>query len=684
MEPNQHQSPDRPEADLDDVTSIIETRVASVLGRGVMDRDDLRDRLVEALSDQDVDRFEVDEYLDDDPRLIEATAGVYHLPTIADGLALTIFVDADDAADGFVRLNPWLAPLGWWLVYRDVEIEVDGRSVESRIEGRPLGDPGDPGDPGGPPRLTDVVVGPDGWLDPVAGGWASVTITGGRLRLDRCAEPPQPDPEVAAALSAAFDQFAATVTVQPLGHDEPVDLRWAPIGTPLHELLAMDADLVTRAPLAALPDLYRVAGLEIEDREVARSGFDWELVSALRQRDRVMVTHGLSQDDADAVIAVVGAALTTIDQPDLGGLGATDEERARAGLLLAAILEMGTGTVAEAFWQEVDGPARAGQLRPFVDHLAWAVEGTDVVAPAWLQARLAEHTGDSASAAAHLDAAVGPGCNHRPALVDLAGYAADRSQLGLAHSLLRRSGVLDLDAGEVAPLGDHVSMLVKEVRGYWNLGTDSVRRNDPCPCGSGRKYKRCHQDGGYLGVLERSAWLADKMRRHVAQHGGEVVDELLDVMSDGRVWWMPRLEQEAGPVAFELALWEGKLVDGFTASRGPLLPADEAELIEPWRAARRSVYEFRGFTGEQAILRDLAVGGEVNLDNVHPTVRPPKGTRVLARPVPVQGGWRSLGPMVVLRDDDMVESIIDALAADDVHATVGGLAEVFNRSRREG
>ena len=40
----------------------------------------------------------------------------------------------------------------------------------------------------------------------------------------------------------------------------------------------------------------------------------------------------------------------------------------------------------------------------------------------------------------------------------------------------------------------------------------SVGRNDPCPCGSGRKYKDCHIDSGEA-FLERLALEDDKRRR---------------------------------------------------------------------------------------------------------------------------------------------------------------------------
>ena len=39
-----------------------------------------------------------------------------------------------------------------------------------------------------------------------------------------------------------------------------------------------------------------------------------------------------------------------------------------------------------------------------------------------------------------------------------------------------------------------------------------VGRNEPCPCGSGKKYKDCHEGQGEA-FLEKLAWAEDKRRR---------------------------------------------------------------------------------------------------------------------------------------------------------------------------
>jgi hypothetical protein len=46
--------------------------------------------------------------------------------------------------------------------------------------------------------------------------------------------------------------------------------------------------------------------------------------------------------------------------------------------------------------------------------------------------------------------------------------------------------------------------------------TTKIGRNDPCPCGSGTKYKDCHQREG-AKFLEKLARLEDKQHRREAR-----------------------------------------------------------------------------------------------------------------------------------------------------------------------
>jgi preprotein translocase subunit SecA len=52
------------------------------------------------------------------------------------------------------------------------------------------------------------------------------------------------------------------------------------------------------------------------------------------------------------------------------------------------------------------------------------------------------------------------------------------------------------DALGTARSGDDVAVAAPPVAAPFVRGSEKIGRNDPCPCGSGKKYKHCH---GRLG-----------------------------------------------------------------------------------------------------------------------------------------------------------------------------------------
>src|SRR5829696_6080677 len=64
----------------------------------------------------DADRERVERMLADDTSFTEVEAGVAHVPTVLEGTAWTVWVDADDARQGFVRTRPHLDAMAWWLL----------------------------------------------------------------------------------------------------------------------------------------------------------------------------------------------------------------------------------------------------------------------------------------------------------------------------------------------------------------------------------------------------------------------------------------------------------------------------------------------------------------------------------------------------------------------------------------
>jgi hypothetical protein len=289
--------------------------------------------------------------------------------------------------------------------------------------------------------------------------------------------------------------------------------------------------------------------------------------------------------------------------------------------------------------------------------------------------------GDSLAAYEDLAAAVDGSCDHGPALLTLAGYEADRSELGRAHDLLRRAGV----TGETSPehLDEHEHALVQEIQGYRRvIQNNAVGRNEPCPCGSGRKFKACHLKGGFVEFEDRAGWLHDKIFRYSQQHGGpvhlELSADLLDAGADDpdELWVY-------GPAGLDLVSWEGGMAEGFARSRRPLLPDDEAALLDPWLAARRSVYEVQKVVDQTVHLLDLADGSERVVDNVHRSVPVKRGLTAIIRTVPVGPIYRVFSPMIPV-DESLAPGAATAVATNDLATVAACYAEVFAEHRANG
>ena len=113
--------------------------------------------------------------------------------------------------------------------------------------------------------------------------------------------------------------------------------------------------------------------------------------------------------------------------------------------------------------------------------------------------------------------------------------------------------------------------------------TGRVGRNDPCPCGSGRRFKQCCMDGTRTTVEQRAGWLSQKLERFavrpvrrrrvtglfdiVEAMGAEVTDDLL-------------------PALVDAVAWEPDVLEEFIDTRGFLLPDDELRLLHDWRQVR--------------------------------------------------------------------------------------------------
>lgn len=200
-----------------------------------------------------------------------------------------------------------------------------------------------------------------------------------------------------------------------------------------------------------------------------------------------------------------------------------------------------------------------------------------------LRARLAEWRGELIEAEALTDRALRRDPRHVVALRDAAQYASARGRAEDARRMLHRAGADD------EPLAVLLARLAPSPR-------TRPGRNQPCGCGSGRKHKHCCLGTSGLPLAERTAWVHRKaldhavrppQRRHLlavasAHAGGDTVDEPPPEAV---------LAAACDPLVTDLLLWEGGGLRRFLATWGPLLPPDEATLVERWASLRHRLWE---------------------------------------------------------------------------------------------
>jgi SEC-C motif len=623
--------------------------VIATLGEDVLTLGELRSRLGPPW-DQVVGRDDLDRLLQRDSTFTEVSSGVVFVPALVEGTVWTVRIDAGDGSEGFVRMHPDLSPLGWWLIGDDVEL-VDAHGAPRAVletDGWMLDG-----------RDTDVILGPEGWLDGFVGGWARVEVVGGALRWSPIDAPPEATSAQVEALRTGFerairdDDFRRSFDAVPM----PEGLRFASREGPMHEALLVDRSAFRRDPIPPVGDLYRAAGLVERGGLIAAEGFDWDALRQWQTRNRFVISHGLDPQQAD----VLAEFLTAFD---------ADDDGTRDVAVLAALDD---GDVAAAAWEEL---GRRGSAREALAELAAAASaGEPSIGRTWLQSRVLDRGGASTAAVELLEAAVDGSCRHVPALIDLAGFRADRGDAAGALRLLVQAGV-DPEPAEDTEFDDRddEELLWDEVEGFaTHRPRPAARRNDPCPCGSGRKYKVCHLGRETHSLDDRAGWLYLKASRFLRERrplateelAGLVVDELaqgdwFDVLADG-------------PFLRDVVLHEDGVFTEFLAGRDGLLPDDEALLAAQWALVDRGVFEVLATTGTELDLRNLATGDRVRVVNTHPAETRP-GMLLLGRPLPVGETYRAFSgfmpvpnghqdALLAAIDSGDSEQIADALAA---------------------
>ncbi len=482
------------------------------------------------------------------------------------------------------------------------------------------------------------------------------------------------------AISAAIDTFdvaapgtiEATLTIEVLDA-EPVaddgtlaavraayDAEVAEPGLPVTGdhlafwLLFHHPELVGGAPLPTLSDLCAGAGLEQQGGFVAHDAATWRRALSHRRFHRVM-----DMVPEREWRLTLGRAVETLDDPD----AAVDDVRAvladcaapEALDVLADVLIPHGLELADEFNRDVaESP---GRLFDLVNRaVAVARRPRETATAEYLACVLYERCGAAEIAEQHLKRAVDAQPRLGTVVERMGWYRFDRGDARGAMRWWR-------ELSEVPDAASTILQVAAPKSDGRKLG-----RNDPCWCGSGRKFKQCHQNASDLPALpDRVAWLCRKASVWLEHSAGDVRDIVTQMSMaratgdpDGELGDLDHLgEFELGelfrevfddPIVFDTALHEGHLFSSFLHERGSLLPDDEQLLAASWLTVERSVHEVVAVdVGVGLTMRDLASGEVAEVRERTLSRDASVGERYCARVVPDGQSNQMIGSVFPVR-----------------------------------
>ncbi len=267
------------------------------------------------------------------------------------------------------------------------------------------------------------------------------------------------------------------------------------------------------------------------------------------------------------------------------------------------------------------------ELEPYLERIAKAAESADAARAAAVLAVCAEARGDIQACEQLLHSALeaAPTCDL--ALMDLARRETIRGQYDDALDHLRAAGV---------PADDFERAWLE---GIVRPAFPATGRNDPCPCGSGRKYKHCHLGrSGEVAAPDAHLALSHKLdiwltRPDAARVINAVYDDIsappkptraqrsgAAVAAAATAGPDPELLEHVGPVLLpDIALYERGELERFIAIEGPQLPAEEMRLAERWLDTRRTLVEVESVRRSKGLtIRDMLApdDGPIHLADV--------------------------------------------------------------------
>lgn len=229
----------------------------------------------------------------------------------------------------------------------------------------------------------------------------------------------------------------------------------------------------------------------------------------------------------------------------------------------------------------------SGELEPIALYL---------VAHNALRGGAAQEALDSIRRSTTLDGEFGPALDLHATLLADAGQPAD------ALSARRKSVALDGSDHDVALLVD----LLKPFAG--------AGRNDPCPCGSGRKFKQCCQRDPKLSqadrrrlALQQAIWSLDEPQRRSALLS--LALEAFEASGAPSSAMQQRMtELVTDPFLRDVALFDEGGIGEYLHERGEIIRSPELQWLRSLAENRRSLWEYRRLGANRFEVRDIRTG----------------------------------------------------------------------------
>ena len=558
---------------------------------------------------------------------------------LTDGMVLTHRLTADELDAGEVLVTPDLVVLDW---NADGGLELTGGG-ELQHELRDLV----------PGEDHSVLAGPDGWLDAFEPADVVAFIRRGTTADVELATKPADDGRELELLKEAVDG-----RVQPGRGEEAFPI----VLDALTGALTADPPAF-RHPVRPLGELLEAAGLERRGFSFGRAGEEWVTFGE--------ASAGLEDDDHDDLARqwrFNACCENAFDQVhDAFDAFITDGELdARATSEALA-----HGAVAPAFASHMLDTDSGGDEELAAFAAALVAAAPKHTAPAHLLVALeAERRGDAVAAESALRDALRADPDYGPAAPELALYELDRGHVDRAITLLRHPDLA----------GDESVRLLESIRDRTTAPFRGVGRNEPCPCGSGRKFKVCCQRNPKVPLSARTGLLTHRLalfagREHRRAHLIGVASSACDPDDADIVNSLAAMV--ANPIISDFVIFEGGAAEEYLDERGPLLADDERDLIRQLIDEPRRLWEVTDVQrGAGLTLRDTRSGDVIEVTERLGSMDRAAGDLLLARVARLPDQSQVVGAPVEipLRLRDSALGLVDSHPDADMLATWYGQA----------